>query len=161
MLASGRLSPGRTGDSAGVVGDHASHSGHTPAPGSRHTAPPSLQQHAVCPGLLLVGVQQLVGSGGGVSGSLLFPSLELLVDPLCLLDAGASDTLLHLAPAERDVSCYLWFLRDASASAASLPWTLTSLGIQLILALRLCAKRNCRLPRMVVTRPTLSLGWHC
>ena len=32
--------------------------------------PYSLQQHAVCPGLLLVSVQWLVGSGGGVLGSL-------------------------------------------------------------------------------------------
>lgn len=69
--------------------------------------PDSLQQHAVCLGLLLGGVQQLVGSGSSLPGSLFFPPLNLLVDLMGLLGAGASDPLLHLAPAERDVSWYL------------------------------------------------------
>ena len=117
VLLSGRLSPGRTRDSGGVVSDHASHSGHTPSPGSRRTAPPwcgspaLFSAAAVCPGLLLGGGQRLVGSGGAVPGSRLLPPLELLVDPAGLLGAGSSDTLLHLSPVERDWPCHLGPLR--------------------------------------------------
>ena len=43
---------GRTVDSAGVVGDRASHSGHIPAPGSRRTAPPWCASPTSLPALL-------------------------------------------------------------------------------------------------------------
>ena len=74
--------------------------------------PYSLQQHAVCPRLLLGGGQRLVGSGSGIPGSLLLPPLELLVDPVGLLGVGASDPLLHLSSpifsGEADSACALF-----------------------------------------------------
>ena len=72
--------------------------------------PHSLQQHAVCPGLLLGGVQRLVFGGGGVPGRLLLPPLELPVNLVGVLGSGASAPHLHLPPAEGDASGHLGLL---------------------------------------------------
>ena len=52
---------GRTGDSAGVVGDRASHNGLTPAPGSRRKASPWCGSSG-SPALLVVAARCLLGA---------------------------------------------------------------------------------------------------
>ena len=107
--------------------------------------PYSLQQYAVYTRLLLGGIQQLVGSGSSVPGSLL-PPLELLVNPVGFYGDSASDSLLHLALAEWDRSCHMGFLRGSPGSGVSglvAPDAHMAgrLGIQLSLTSRPCATR--------------------
>lgn len=69
--------------------------------------PYALQQHAVCSGLLLGGVQRLVASGGGVPSCLSLPCFQLPVRVAGALGCGEPGSRPHLAQAGRHMPCHL------------------------------------------------------
>ena len=71
-------------------------------------------------------------------------------------------TLLHLSPAERDGPCRLGPLRGSPGGCVG---SLVALDAHMagyqVESPAAPVQRDCRLPRMAVTRPTLSLGRRC